>query len=71
MLDATRREIEARSGVSFAEGGTLPIAQQPDRLLTAPGIIFADYGWQGGGHRLHPKLAPELWQNVLQPWVVS
>lgn len=72
VLAATRKEIEARSGQAFTEGGTVPLSSQPDRLYTlGPNIIFADYGMQGGGHAYHPKLAPELWQQILQPWLSS
>jgi len=72
VLDATRQEIERRAGVSFTEGGQVPIDKQPDRLYTyGDNIVFADYGWQGGGHGLHPKIAPQYWQNVLQPWLAA
>ena len=74
VLDATRKEIESRSGQAFAQGGTVPLSAQPDHLYTlgpSPNVIFADYGMQGGGHSFHPKLAPELWQNILQPWLAG
>ena len=74
VLAATRKQIEQRSGQSFQQGGALPLPTQPDVLYTlgpAPNVIFADYGMQGGGHAYHPKLAPSLWQNILQPWLSS
>ncbi|MBW2673876.1 MAG: hypothetical protein JRD89_10755 [Deltaproteobacteria bacterium] len=72
VMDATRREIESRSGQLFTPGGSVPLSAQPDGLMTLgpdPNVIFADYGMQGGGHAFHPKLAPELWEKILQPWL--
>ena len=72
VLDATRQEIERRSGVRFQQGGVVSVGTQPDRLYTAgQSVVFADYGWQGGGHGFHPKIAPQYWQNVLQPWLLA
>lgn len=71
VLAATMREIERLSGARFKEGGRLPTTEQPERLFTSPAgnIIFAHYGMKGGGHGYHPKLAPELWTKVMQPWL--
>jgi len=71
VLAATRREIEERSGVAFRTGGSLPVPDQPLELHTSPNgnVIFATYGGIGGGHKHHPKMAPDFWKQVLQPWV--
>lgn len=68
VLAATRKEIEKRSGKTFKEGGDFP--EQPESVFTAPSgnVIFANYGMKGGGHGFHPKIAPAIWQGVLQPW---
>lgn len=69
VLAATRKEIERRSGRKFSAGGELAVSDQPNTLHTlGPSVIFADYGSKGGGHGYHPRIAPEFWQNVLQPW---
>lgn len=71
VMRATMAEIEKRSGVKFQQGGLLPLATQPQALFTAPtgNVIFADYGMTGGGHGFHPKIAPEVWQRLLLPWL--
>ena len=73
VLGATRQDIENRSGVTFEAGGTVPVSDQPVELHTSPSgnVIFATYGSKGGGHGYHPKMAPEYWQQVLQPWIAG
>ena len=67
VLAATRDEIARRSGVSFEAGGSFETSPPPEHIYSAPGILFAHYGWLGGGHMLHPQIAPAVWQNVVQP----
>ncbi len=71
VLGATRELIEQRSGTPFRVGGTLPVSDQPLELHTSPNgnVIFATYGGIGGGHQHHPKMAPDFWEQVLQPWI--
>jgi hypothetical protein len=72
VLRETRKEIERRLGKSFTQGGALPVSDQPLTLHSlGPNVLFADYGGKGGGHGYHPKMAPEMWQQVLQPWLAG
>ena len=71
VLGATRELIEQRSGTPFRVGGTLPVPGQPLVLHTSPNgnVVFGTYGSTGGGHQHHPRMAPDFWKQVLQPWV--
>ena len=72
MLEANRKEIEKRSGNVFLPAD-VPVSEQPESALRSPSgnVIFANYGMKGGGHGHHPKIAPDYWQSVLQPWIAG
>lgn len=71
VMDATRRAIEQRAGVTFRPAGKLPLKEQPARALVSPSgnVLFLDYGMSGGGHGSHPGRAPEIWDNIILPWI--
>lgn len=71
VMDATRKAIEQRAGVTFRDAGKLPLAEQPARALVSPSgnVLFLDYGMSGGGHGSHPRRAPEIWDAIIIPWL--
>jgi hypothetical protein len=73
VLDATRREIELRSGRPFREVAPEAIIPEPETAWepdpTYSNILFLDYGMRGGGHGYHPQIAPTMWKEFLVPWI--
>ncbi len=68
-LDAIRKEIERRSGQTF-EPITVPgISPQPVSAWKLGNNVFLDYQTTIP-HADHAKMAPQLWQSVLQPWLL-
>ena len=71
-LEATKNEIEKRSGQKFEEGGTLPgVPIQPERLWRLGNIVFADYGKRVGHGDTVSKLATPVWETIVKPWLVT
>ena len=72
VLEAIKNEVERRSGLAFEEGGELVgVDPQPARVWHLGGVVLADY--QGlVTHGQHATvLAPQIWQNVIAPWLAG
>lgn len=70
-LESIKNEIERRSGLQFAESdpNTFPTDPKPERVWKLGAVIFADYGSRASHGEHATKLAPQVWKNVLEPWL--
>jgi hypothetical protein len=70
-LAAIRREVEARTGRTFdLLDDFFGIEPQPERAYKLGNVIFAEYPAEPLGHG-HTKIAPQVWQQILQPWLAK
>jgi hypothetical protein len=69
VLAEIRRQIEIQGSVTFSKIDSFyGINPGPVAVYRTGTVLFAEYPMEPLGHG-HPKIAPQVWQNALWPWV--
>lgn len=69
-LAEIRRQIELRIGKKFKKlDGFFGIDPLPDVAYQLGSVIFAEYPMEPLGHGGHTKIAPQVWQKIMWPWL--
>lgn len=70
-LAAIRSEIEKRTGESFTlRPDFFGIEPAPAEAHQLGNVLFASYPMEPLGHG-HAQIAPQVWQRIIQPWLVK
>lgn len=71
VLRELRNQVELNTGQKFEElGHFYGIKPAPDHAYRLGTVILAEYPMEPIGHK-HTEIAPQVWQNILLPWLES
>ena len=68
-LRAMRHEIEKRTGRSFELVRGLGLDKEPEYTYKLGNVLFGEYSGPNNIGHGHTILAPQIWQEIINPWL--